>query len=302
MGALEHDDEVGEGRLAHRLGDAEVQAHIGGDGSHGDHVDVLEDERPDPARHDPGHGRGDLVEGGERGQHRGGVGAAGGGASASPRSRAPACPRSRSSSWVRSYPVEVFTNLPPVRMTSPLASTASRPSTWWRVTPYLTARMPPALVATLPPSEALDSPGEHGVDEPVLGQGAVELPRGSPRAGPRPRGCRGRSRGSASIRSKETRIPSGGEMAAPESPVPLPRAVTGTWSSSAISQHGGHLGGGPRAHHGQGEAGRGGERLVVGVVGVDVVARRGRCRHPRPRRATRRSRPRLPPARVLSSP
>ena len=58
--------------------------------------------------------------------------------------------------------MEVFTNLPPVRITSPLASTASRPSTWWRVTPYLMARIPPALVATLPPSDALDSPGNTG--------------------------------------------------------------------------------------------------------------------------------------------
>ncbi len=35
------------------------------------------------------------------------------------------------------------------------------------------------------------------------------------------------------MRSNDTRIPSGGEIAAPESPVPLPRAVTGRWSSSA---------------------------------------------------------------------
>ena len=55
-----------------------------------------------------------------------------------------------------------FTNLPPVRMTSPVGSTASSPSTWWRVTPYFTARMPPALVATLPPRLALFSPGNTG--------------------------------------------------------------------------------------------------------------------------------------------
>ena len=49
VGALEDDDEVGERLVAHRLGDAEVQADVGGDGRHGDHVDVLEDERADPA-------------------------------------------------------------------------------------------------------------------------------------------------------------------------------------------------------------------------------------------------------------
>src|SRR5437879_8851438 len=51
-------------------------------------------------------------------------------------------------------------------MTSPVPSTASTPSTWWRVTPYFTARMPPALVATLPPSDALFSPGNTGYTSP----------------------------------------------------------------------------------------------------------------------------------------
>ena len=65
-------------------------------------------------------------------------------------------------SWVRSYPVLSLTIFPPVRSTSPDASTASRPSTWWRVTPYLTARIPPALVAMVPPRLALISPGYTG--------------------------------------------------------------------------------------------------------------------------------------------
>ena len=65
-------------------------------------------------------------------------------------------------SWVRSYPLVDFTNLPPARITSPVPSTASMPSTWWRVTPYFTARMPPALVATLPPRLADCSPGNTG--------------------------------------------------------------------------------------------------------------------------------------------
>ena len=63
-------------------------------------------------------------------------------------------------------------------------------------------------------------------------------------------------------------------MAAPDSPVPLPRAVTGTWSSDGEAQHGRHLGGVGRAHHGQGRDGGGGEGLVVGVVGVHGVAAR----------------------------
>ncbi len=52
-------------------------------------------------------------------------------------------------------------------MTSPPGSTASRPSTWWRVTPYFTARMPPALVATLPPRLAEFSPGNTGYTSPT---------------------------------------------------------------------------------------------------------------------------------------
>ena len=54
VGALEHDDEVGESGGADRLGDAEVETDVGGDGRHGDHVDVLEDEGADPVGDDPG--------------------------------------------------------------------------------------------------------------------------------------------------------------------------------------------------------------------------------------------------------
>ena len=60
-----------------------------------------------------------------------------------------------------------FTYLPPVRITSPVASTASRPSTWCRVTPYFTARIPPALVATLPPRLALVLAGIDRIHEAV---------------------------------------------------------------------------------------------------------------------------------------
>jgi hypothetical protein len=58
--------------------------------------------------------------------------------------------------------VEILATLPPVVTTSPEGSTASRPMTWLRVTPYFTARMPPALVLTLPPRLALYSPGNTG--------------------------------------------------------------------------------------------------------------------------------------------
>ena len=60
-------------------------------------------------------------------------------------------------------------------MISPVPSTASTPSTWWRVTPYFTARIPPALVATLPPRLAEYSPGNTGYTSPSGASERVEL-------------------------------------------------------------------------------------------------------------------------------
>ena len=54
---------------------------------------------------------------------------------------------------------------PPVRITSPVGSAASRPRTWWRVTPCLTARIPPALVAMFPPRVVVLA-RVHGVASP----------------------------------------------------------------------------------------------------------------------------------------
>ena len=65
-------------------------------------------------------------------------------------------------SCVRSYPVEVFTNLPPDLSTVPSASTISSPRTLCLVTPYFTARDPPAFVPMLPPMDAVCSPGSTG--------------------------------------------------------------------------------------------------------------------------------------------
>ena len=50
-----------------------------------------------------------------------------------------------------------------------MASTTSRPSTYSRVTPYLSARGPPAFSATLPPIEHRSAASwDRGVEEPVL--------------------------------------------------------------------------------------------------------------------------------------
>ena len=45
--ALEPDDEVGQGGGLDVLGDAELEAELGGHRRHGQEVDVLDDERPD---------------------------------------------------------------------------------------------------------------------------------------------------------------------------------------------------------------------------------------------------------------
>ena len=72
--ALDHDHQVGQRRVLDLARDAEVEAHVGGGRAHGDHVDVLDDQRAHAAAHHLGHDRGDLVEGGEGGQDRGRVG------------------------------------------------------------------------------------------------------------------------------------------------------------------------------------------------------------------------------------
>ena len=64
-------------------------------------------------------------------------------------------------------------------MISPVPSTASSPSTWWRVTPYLTARMPPALVATAAAEAGAALAGKHRVDEAVPRRRLVELAEAS---------------------------------------------------------------------------------------------------------------------------
>ena len=84
------------------------------------------------------------------------------------------------------------------------------------------------------------------------------------------------------MRSKASRMPSATGTAAPESPVPLPRATTGTPCSLASLQDLGHLAGRAGQHDGQRDDGHGGQRLVVGVVGVDRLARRRRGSRRRP--------------------
>ena len=67
---LHHHDEVRERGAPDVLGDAEVEADVGGDGRQRDHVDVLEDQRTDAARHDPWDRVRDRVERRERREHR----------------------------------------------------------------------------------------------------------------------------------------------------------------------------------------------------------------------------------------
>ena len=71
MVVLEDDHQVGEGGVPDVLGDAEVDAGVGGDAGHGDHVDVLDQQGADPAGHHRRHGAGHQVHGGEGGEQGG---------------------------------------------------------------------------------------------------------------------------------------------------------------------------------------------------------------------------------------
>jgi hypothetical protein len=123
--------------------------------------------------------------------------------------------------------VDDFTTLPPQRITSPEASTASTPSTWWRVTPYFTARMPPALVPTFPPRLALYSPGNTGYTSPSGASSASSCSSRTPGSTVTMKFSRSIST-MAPMRSNDTTIPPSTGMQAPDNPVPDPRAVTGT--------------------------------------------------------------------------
>ena len=68
---LQDDDQVGQGGLADVVGDSEVDAGVGRDPGHGDHVDVLDQQRADAAGHHRGDGAGHQVHGGERGEQGG---------------------------------------------------------------------------------------------------------------------------------------------------------------------------------------------------------------------------------------
>src|SRR3546814_11561291 len=92
--------------------------------------------------------------------------------------------------------------------------------------------MPPALVATLPPKLAELSPGNTGYTRPT----ALVASSSSWRVTPGCTTATWLSRSSSTMsamRSKDTTIPSACGMQAPDSPVPEPRAVTGTPCSLA---------------------------------------------------------------------
>ena len=69
-------------------------------------------------------------------------------------------------SFVKSYPAADFFDLPPVLIIFPFANTTSKPKTFSRIVPYLTAVVPEALVAAIPPSEAF-APGSTGKNKPL---------------------------------------------------------------------------------------------------------------------------------------
>ncbi len=125
--------------------------------------------------------------------------------------------------------------------------------------------------AHVSPERRRDLAGVHGVDQPVFGGGAVELFQGDP----------GLHHGHVVVEvDLEDRVHL---LEREEDPVPggdgRPRepgaaAARGDRDVELVGdpEHGRHFGRAPRPHDGQGNAGRGGKGLVVGVVGGDVVS------------------------------
>ena len=162
-----------------------------------------------------------------------------------------------------------LTILPPVRMTSPQASTASTPE-------HVVAgdavfhRAHPAGVGVHVAAEAgRVLAGKHRVHQAVGGQLRIELRRGGTPGSTTATEFSVSISRTAFMRSKLThaRHPVEG-TAAPDSPVPAPRAVTATPRSSH-GQDGGHLVGGCGPHHDIGYRPFHGQALVVGVVLAD---------------------------------
>ena len=77
----------------------------------------------------------------------------------------PKVPSEPTINLVKSYPAEDFRDLLPVLIILPFASTTSRPRTFSRIVPYLTAVVPDARVAAIPPKEAF-APGSTGKNKP----------------------------------------------------------------------------------------------------------------------------------------
>ena len=113
-------------------------------------------------------------------------------------------------------------------MREPSASTTSSASTESRVTPYFAQRSPPALVATLPPMvEILKLAGSGAYISPCTAAAALRsalMTPGSTTA-VSSSGLRSRMR---FIRSRLSTTQPSLACAPPETPVPAPRATSGT--------------------------------------------------------------------------
>ena len=140
----------------------------------------------------------------------------------------PSVPSEPTSSDFRSYAATSFRSGPPNRTISPGGTTASIPVTQLPVTPYLNACGPPALHAMLPPScEISAAPGSGGNRSPLSRASRCTAPVVTPAST-----CIRQSSGSnwrtLFSRSKPITMPPSTGTAPPASPVPPPRAVSGT--------------------------------------------------------------------------
>ena len=133
---------------------------------------------------------------------------------------------------VRSYPADDFLARPPVRTTSPLASTATSETTLSRIVPYRTVVVPDAHVAAIPPSVA-SAPGSTGKKSPVPLSSRSSRSRVTPASTVASRSS-GRTASTRFMRPRSIETPPRTAWTCPSIEVPAPKGMTGVrWRAQA---------------------------------------------------------------------
>ena len=126
---------------------------------------------------------------------------------------------------MRSYPADDFLARPPVRTTSPLASTTVSETTLSRMVPYRTVVVPDAPVAAIPPSVA-SAPGSTGKKRPVPFSSRSSRSRVTPASTVASRSS-GRTASTRFIPLMSIEMPPQSACTCPSIEVPAPKGITG---------------------------------------------------------------------------